>query len=561
MQTFKIRYLFSGVSIVTITTIFNGCGQWAFKEELPVKLKIINEIIQEEPSVLDSTLIYNPDIITQLYEKSEKHLSAIWKSRENIYQILFVLRNVSREGLHPEDYHLSVIEKLADKIILSEEVEVGDIARLELLLTDAFLQLSMHLAGGKTDAESIDPLWKASRRAVTMDWRNFRDSTLQNNCIIENLQKLTPGHREYNNLKKALAEYRQIEEKGGWSRFNTILPKLEIGMCDPDVALLRNRLSIAQGYIEGDNNDKYLFDQSLHEQVMLFQLRNGLTADGVIGKATIEAMNIPVEERIALIEANLGRWRWLSDDLGARYIKVNIANFDLQIIEKDDMVFRTEAIVGIADRKTPVFSSIMTYMVLNPDWTIPPTILNIDIIPSVINNPDYLAKKDLKILRVDGTEVNPSTIDWSNMAITGFPHSIHQESGPGNALGRVKFMFPNQYSVYIHDTPDHNLFGRTDRSFSSGCIRVNNSLDLAAWLMKDNPTWSAAQIKNVVDQGKERTINLANPIQVHILYLTAWAGDDGLVYFRKDIYNRDQPLLAALKQTSHSGNVSIIPGY
>ena len=548
MQTGRIRYLFSGALIAAITILFNGCGQWAYKEELPEKPTIINEIIHEEPPVVDGTIICNPDIITQLYEKSEKLLSVIWKSRENLDQMLFVLHNVYREGLNPEDYHLSAIEKLANKIILSDKAEFVDIGKLELLLTDAFFLLSAHLAVGKTDAERIDPQWKASRRALTIDWGKFIDSTLQNNHIIENFQKLTPGHREYSNLKKALAEYHQIQEKGGWGRFSTILPKLEKGMYTQDIALLRNRLAITQWYIEDTIDDKFLFDQSLHEQVMLFQLRNGIAADGVVGKATIEAMNIPVEDRIATIEANLERWRWLSDDLGESYIKVNIANFELQVIEKDDMVFKTEAIVGLNSRETPVFSSIMTYLVLNPDWTVPPTILNTDIIPSVINNPGYLAEKNLKILRIDGTEVDPSTIDWINIVTAGFPYRIHQEPGPGNALGRVKFMFPNKFSVYIHDTPNHNLFGRTDRSLSSGCIRVNNPLALAAWLMKDSPAWTPAQIKNVIDEGKERTVNLAKPIQVHIVYLTAWASDEGLAYFRKDIYNRDQPLMAALKQ-------------
>src|SRR4030043_1720368 len=541
MLTGRIRYLFSGMLIATIATIFNECGQLTYLKELPEKLTIINEIIQEEPPLVDGTIICNPDIITQLYEKSEKHLSVIWKSRENLDQMLFVLHNINQEGLHPEDYHLTAIEKLADKIILSDEVEVEDIARLELLLTDAFLLMSAHLAVGKTDAETIDPQWKASRRALNIDWGKFIDSTLQNNCIIENLQKLTPRHREYFNLKKALAEYRQIEEKGGWGKFSTTLPKLEKGMWGPDIALLRNRLAITQGNISDTIDDEYLFDQTLHEQVMLFQLRNGLTADGVVGKATIEAMNIPVEERIATIEANLERWRWLSDDLGERYIEVNIANFDLQVIEKDDMVFSTEVIVGRTLRETPVFSSIMTYLVLNPDWTVPPTILNTDIIPSVINNPAYLAEKNLKILRIDGTEVDPSSIDWINMVQAGFPYRIHQEPGPKNALGRVKFMFPNQYSVYIHDTPDQNLFGRTDRSFSSGCIRVNNPLDLAACIMKDSPAWTPEHIKNVIDQGEERTVNLAKSIPVLLVYLTAWASDDGLVYFRKDIYDRDQP--------------------
>ncbi len=544
----KFRYLFSMVLITAIIIVFDGCSHRTYKVELSEKLPTNDEIPEEELHVDDKVIIGATDIITQLYEKSDTLLSASWNSRENLYQILFVLHNVHREGLNPEDYHLSAIEKLIDKIILSKNAEVGDVARLELLLTDAFLLLSTHLALGKTDALTIDPQWKASRRALTIDLGEFADSTLLNNSIIANLQKLTPSHREYSNLKKALAEYRRIEEKGGWERFSTLLPKLEKGMWDPDIALLRSRLAITQVFFENDTINKNLFDHSLHNQVMLFQLRNGLTADGVVGKATIEAMNISVEERIATIEANLERWRWLSNDLGERYIKVNIANFDLQVIEKDDMVFSTEAIVGLTTRKTPVFSSIMKYLVLNPDWTVPQTILNDDVIPSVIDNPEYLAEKDLKILRIDGTEVDPLSIDWINILATGFPYRVHQEPGPRNALGRVKFIFPNQYSVYIHDTPNRNLFGRTDRSFSSGCIRVNNPMDLAAWLMKDNPDWTPAQIKNVIDQGKEQIVNLASPIQVHIVYLTAWAGDDGLVYFRKDIYDRDQTLLVALRQ-------------
>jgi murein L,D-transpeptidase YcbB/YkuD len=188
-------------------------------------------------------------------------------------------------------------------------------------------------------------------------------------------------------------------------------------------------------------------------------------------------------------------------------------------------------------------------MVLNPDWTVPPTILKEDIIPSVIKNQDYLTEKNLKILRTDGTEVDPSTIDWNTMVASGFPYRIYQEPGPGNALGKVKFMFTNQYSVYIHDTPGRNLFKRTDRSLSSGCVRINNPLSLAEWLMKDNPSWTPAEIKNVIDKGKARSVYLANPVPVYILYHTAWAGDDGVPYFRKDIYDFDQPLLTALKQS------------
>jgi L,D-transpeptidase YcbB len=281
---------------------------------------------------------------------------------------------------------------------------------------------------------------------------------------------------------------------------------------------------------------------------VLFQRRNGLTADGIVGRGTIEALNISVDDRIASIEANLERWRWLSDDLGERYIKVNIANFELQAIEEDRIVFQSEAIVGRPFRKTPVFSSLITFLVFNPDWTVPNTILINDIVPAVIRNPDYLASRGMKVLRSDGAEVNPASIDWQSVTLGNFRYRIRQEPGPDNALGRVKFMFPNQYSVYIHDTPVRNLFSQTDRSFSSGCIRIYKPLEFAEYLLRDNPAWTPTQIKSQLDLERMRTVNLNKPVPVHMLYLTAWADDDGVVFFRRDIYDRDQRLLTALSQ-------------
>jgi murein L,D-transpeptidase YcbB/YkuD len=542
------------VLMAAIATLLAGCGRWAHNPKHPEKLVVIKEIVEEDMPVLEGETLYNPDIIAQLYSKSENLLSVIWERRENIDQMLYAIRNVKVDGLNPEDYHLSSIEELAQKIIASDTANIKDIAYLELLLTDSFLLLSTHLAGGKTDSETIDPQWRASKRIVRLDLLGFIDTTLHNNRILKGLQELTPKHREYLNLKNALTEYRQFKQNGGWETFSTQLPKLELGMRHLDVILLRNRLAITQSCIEHDIEDEDLFDSLLYAHVILFQTRNGLTADGVVGKGTIEAMNIPVESRIAAIEANLERWRWLSDDLGERYIKVNIANFELQVIENDNTVFITDAIVGKAFRETPVFSSVMTYMVLNPDWTVPPTILNEDIVPAVISNPNYLSKKKLKIFNTDGVEIDPITLDWSSFTAGGFPYKIQQNPGPDNALGSVKFIFPNKYSVYIHDTPNRSLFKRTDRSFSSGCIRVDNPLRLAAWLLKDNLKWTPTQLNEAIAKGKTQTVRFKNPIPVHIVYLTAWASNDGVVYFRKDVYNRDKVLLAALKQSPPKTN-------
>lgn len=543
------RKIFSAFLIIAAIAVFNGCGSHLSKMALSKELSIHVETLQDDKPVIEGDQIFNADVIIQLYEKDEKLLSARWESWENVDQLIFAIRNSCKEGLQPQDYHLTAIESLVEKINGNEFPFQEDIAKLEMLLTDAFLMLSAHMAGGKTNAETIDPEWRAAGKQVKFNWDDFIDIALQNKQIFENLQMLAPQHREYINLKNALSKYQQIKNNGGWGNFTTMLSKLEKGMQHPDVVKLRDRLAITQGNIDFAIEDQDLFDQKLHDNVVLFQKRNGLTADGVVGKATVEALNIPLDKRIASIEVNLERWRWLSDDLGNQYIKVNIADYQLQAIENDKIVFQSEAIVGRPFRETPVFSSHITYLVLNPSWTVPPTIFINDVVPAVRNNPGYLAEKRMKVLRADGSEVNPASVDWDKVTARNFPYRIRQDPGPDNALGRVKFMFPNQYMVYIHDTPSRNLFSQTDRSFSSGCIRINKPLEFAEYLLKDNPVWTPEQIKNIVDQGRERTVNLPNPVPVHLLYLTSWADNDGIVYFRKDIYNRDQPLKAALAQS------------
>jgi L,D-transpeptidase YcbB len=534
--------------LLTLACFLAGCKDRAFRKQLSQRVKEKIEVLNPDSAVIEGSHLYNPDLVARLYEKNWMLMSARWSSNENITQLIDFIRNVNKEGLNPEDYHLSVIDALTEKIVASDVSSIDDLAHLELLLTDAFLTLSSHLAGGKLHSETIDPQWQAAGRNFNIDWQSFVDSILKTNRIGESLHRLTPNHHEYNNLKSALEKYLEIEQNGGWNSFSTTHRKLELGVSHPDVVNLRHRISITQGEIKIDTEDSLLFDQSLHDQLVVFQVRNGLKGDGAVGKQTIEALNVPVADRIASIEANLERWRWLSEDLGQRYIMVNIANFNMQLIENGETVFVSDAIVGRPYRKTPVFSSVMTYLVLNPDWTVPPTILRNDVIPAVIKSPSYLTEKRMKVLTLDGNEVNPSSIDWKRAAQGSFPYIIRQDPGAENALGKVKFMFPNLHNVYIHDTPTRNLFSQTDRAFSSGCIRINKPVELAEILLKDNPRWTPEQIKEVLNQGKPRTVHLQRPLPVHLLYMTAWADSNGIVYFRKDVYDRDQPLLMALKE-------------
>ncbi len=540
----------SSILVLVLALLSAGCSPGPSRKEVSDNLQANISLLQNEPPVIEGSLVYNPTLVTMLYQKGERYLSPRWDSRENIEQMIAAIRNSGSEGLNPEDYHLSAIEELAGNIGYSDAVSAPDIARLEILLTDALLLLSAHLSRGKINSESIDPQWKAARRTLRVNLEEFVDSILSNGRIAESLTYLTPRHNEYHNLRKALEKYRVIEDNGGWELFLTTMAKIEEGMADPDIARLRKRLSVTQGPIEPDTPERNLFDRTLRDHVVLFQRRNGLTPDGIVGRATVEALNITVQERIAAIEANLERWRWLSEDLGRRYIRVNIANYDLHVIEEGEVVFSSEAIVGRPYRRTPVFSSLMTFLVFNPDWIVPPGILHNDVIPAVIRNPGYLADNNMSVLRGDGTEVDPASIDWRSFSASGFPYRIRQAPGRTNALGRVKFMFPNQYNVYIHDTPARNLFVHTDRSFSSGCIRIDRPLELAEYLLKDNPAWNSSRIREVTGKGAELRVNIPDPIRVHILYMTAWATDDGTVYFRRDVYDRDRLLISALREPS-----------
>lgn len=544
-RSFYILVVFSAM-VAGFSTL--NCEQHSSRKQ-PVEK---TETDDNKSRIFEANTTSQADKIAAIFEKSRKLRSSKWNSSANIYQLLASIKNAYYEGLNPEDYHLSTIENLSQKIIASAHPSADDVTKLELLLTDAFYLLATHMADGITNKETIDPNWYAAQPKQSPDWTKYIDSSIQAGKITETLNRLTPSHREYANLKKALDIYRQIKRQGGWLPFNTNLKKLEEGMVHPDVALLRRRLSITQGTIDPDTKNKNLFDKTLHNQMAIFQLRHGLTNDGVLGIKSIEALNIPVEMRIASIKANMERWRWLSEDLGQRYILVNIANFDLQLIENGKPIFTTEVIVGRPYRKTPVFSSIMTYLVFNPDWTVPPTILSDDVIPEIVNNNNYLSEKRMKIINLEGIEVNPATIDWDKAIQSDFPYMIRQQPGTQNALGQIKFVFPNQYNIFIHDTPSRYLFTKTDRIFSSGCIRINKPLDLAQILLDGNPGWTREQINKVIKEGKQRSLHLAIPVPVHILYMTVRADDNGIAYFRKDIYNRDQSLLTALKQKQTS---------
>jgi murein L,D-transpeptidase YcbB/YkuD len=361
--------------------------------------------------------------------------------------------------------------------------------------------------------------------------------------VAEAVAGLAPRHPAYARFRAALLRYREIAARGG---FETVPegPKLALGAEGPRVLALRRRL-VAEGDLTGEQAEGSVFDAALEEGVKRAQARFGLEPDGVAGRATLAALGVPAAARVDQIRVNLERARWVLYALQGRLVLVDVAGFELRYFDPDGE-WRTRVIVGRPYRRTPIFRSTIRYLVLNPTWTVPPTILAQDVLPAMRRDRSYLARKALRVLDSRGREVDPRNIDWARTSAKGFPYQLRQDPGPENALGRIKFMFPNPYAVYLHDTPSQALFGKSERAGSSGCIRVEHPIHLAELLLADPGKWSREAIERAIATGKTQTVNLREPVPVILMYWTIDVDPDGTVYFKRDLYQRDPPVLRAL---------------
>jgi L,D-transpeptidase YcbB len=476
------------------------------------------------------------------------------------------LRAAEREGLAPEQYHLQAIVSR----LVAGSLDARAAVELELLTTDALLLYAAHLRSGRVDPTTLRTEPAALRREA--DLVGWLEGVVGGRDLAGAMGALLPSHPGYWGLRWALARYRALEEEGGWPE----IPAGEVldpGGDDPRVPDLRRRLTATGDLQESgvavheeapvhpgapgrgggsdalDEDDRSaLYDDSLVAAVRRFQKRHGLDADGRVGERTIAALNVPAAQRVRQIELNLERWRWLPRDLGERYLLVNIPSFELALVERERVLERMKVIVGRFYRRTPVFSDQVRYIVLNPRWDVPQSIALHDKLPAIRRDPTYLARMGMRVLSGWGdseVEVDPATVDWEALGPGNIPYHLRQDPGPLNALGRVKFMFPNEFNVYLHDTPERELFARTDRDFSSGCIRAERALDLAVALLEPDGV-TREQIEALLATGRETTRVLGTPVPVHVLYWTAFVEADGTVSFRRDLYQRDVALEAAL---------------
>jgi murein L,D-transpeptidase YcbB/YkuD len=481
--------------------------------------------------------------LPDLYERNDFHL--LWQNPQNVKDLLDDIGSIADDGLNPEDYHLSQLLVLKLRLDGAESPDPSLMADYDILLTDSLVRLCYHLQFGKVDPESLDPAWNMSRRVRNANPVGAIEKRLRTATLARGLNNIRPEIDYYQLLKALLKKYRAIQATGGWQPVPGGLT-LKPGVTDGRIALLRKRLAVT-GDFEGADSDSETFDEDLEAAVMRFQTRHRLEPDGVVGKNTYAALNVPVKQKIDQIRVNLERARWVFHELPEDYVVVDIAGFKAYHIEGITPTWTSRVQVGKPFRKTPVFKSKIKYIVFNPTWTVPPTILQKDILPKIKKDPGYLSQMKISVIDRKGITVDPGSVDWSQYT-KSVPYTLRQEPGPHNALGRIKFIFPNEHFIYLHDTPSRSLFGRQDRAFSSGCIRVEKNIELTELLLNDSVKWNRERIQEMIDTNQTLRVNLPKPKPVMLLYVTIWFDEHDNYIFIKDVYDRDQQVLDGLNE-------------
>jgi murein L,D-transpeptidase YcbB/YkuD len=452
------------------------------------------------------------------------------------------IERVDAEGLDPVRYPLPLREPGPDA---SADPQAGLVQ--EYRLTALYLRLARDLRSGEFSPRRIDPNWYLPVEPFDPD---AALRLLQRQAdASELLQALSPQADAYRRLREALHAYREMASLGGWPELPDF-PTLRPGEQRPEVALVRTRLQLEGDHPAWEPMQADVFEETLEAAVRRFQARNGLVEDGVVGPKTLAALNVPVEERIDQIRANMERWRWLPRELGSQYLLVNTAGYELTLFSENRPVLRHRTINGTRKRQTPSFASRITHLVVNPSWTVPRIIAVKDLLPKQQRDVEYLSEMDIQVLRFEAGEwiqLDPLNIDWHRYHKNNFPFTLRQEPGEKNSLGRIKFLMHNPYAIYLHDTPAKGLFEKPIRAFSSGCIRVQGVDRLARQLLL-NGGQSPAEALDEPLQGLETRIQkLSRPMPVYLVYLTSWVDDEGLVHFRPDVYRRNSDLLMALR--------------
>jgi murein L,D-transpeptidase YcbB/YkuD len=509
----------------------------------------IDHLRYEKQQDVRGARIIGNELVAKYYESQQ--FQPAWQDSAKLDELVTSIEDLRNDGLDPRDYHLEALQSYRLDVRMKTPLTLQDRANLELLATDAFMLGLYHVYVGKVDPVKLSSQWNFSQRPTPSFEEGLQrfSARLAAGQIREAFDSARPSHVWYQRGRERLKEYGAIAAAGGWPAIPDG-PTMKPGMSDARVPVLRRRLEITKDLVpvpaNGTIADPNLYDATLEQAVKAFQERHGLTQDAAIGPGTRNAMNVPVEQRIDQIRVNLERGRWTLHEMKGEFVLVDVAGFYVSYFRNDEPVWTSKVVVGRDERETPIFRSKITYVVFNPTWTIPPGILVKDKLPDLKRNPGALKKMNIRVLDSSGREVNPYSVNWKQYGPSRLPpYQFVQDPGPNNALGLVKIMFPNPYLVYLHDSPAKSLYEQDQRTFSSGCIRVQKAFELAELVLND-PQWNRQSMDAVIATKETRTVNLRQPVPVLILYWTAQPRSDGQVVFRNDIYGRDPVTLASL---------------
>lgn len=534
----------------------------------------------------------------------QRQFRPAWTRRAQLEELIFELEGLRDDGLDPSDYQ---VEQLRNALPIIEDQSPETLKMRvdeELRATTAYLRAMYHLFNGKVDPTGLDPQWNFDLEDLSLTSIGVELVDIMDRGSIGDLfDKTRPQHPIYRSLVAGLKRYRQLDEAGGWPSLPAG-PTLKPCMVDPQVAILRQRLRVTGEYVdlpadvaqgsalvskclatssssqaseassassalllaedasaagipvgiaapssassssEPAVNPEEVFDEHLVEAVKQFQRDQYLEPDGAIGPATRAALNISARARVDQIRVNLDRARWLLHNIPSEMVLVDVAGFKVTYFKANQPIWRSRVQVGMAYRTSPIFKSEVNYITLNPTWTIPPTILRKDVLPKVRKDLNYLRENKIRVLDSNGKELDPATVDWNRPGNV----TLRQDAGPHAALGKAVIRFPNSHAVYLHDTPHQKLFNKSQRAFSSGCIRVERALELVELLLAETPGWDRSGITQALDAGKTKNVTLAKRVPILLAYWTVDAVSEEKIAFKPDIYARDAEVLAALNE-------------
>ncbi len=482
------------------------------------------------------------------FAKSDKAISAFYaqngyelvfmdkssKARKRRAELLKALKNAGDHGLAPYDYE---VLKIKPRSVKSDQ----ELAQLEVAIAKLYLEYARDIQTGQLIPSRIDR--EIVRKVPYRDGTSLIANFVQSNAKAY-LKKLAPQTPEYERLLEEKQALEKVLGKGGWGQ---VVPsaRYEMGAAGAGVEILRQRLK-AMGYLERASGNA--FDDKLFNAVRLFQQAHGLSTDGVVGPGTLNEINKSPEERLGSIYVAMERERWTNMDRGDRHIWVNLTDYSAQIVDGDKVSFQTRSVIGAndRDRRSPEFSDVMEHMVINPTWNVPRSIATKEYLPLMQKDPN--AASHLRVVDTRGNSVDRSSVDFAQYTESTFPFLLKQPPSRRNALGLVKFMFPNKYNIYLHDTPAKSLFGREARAFSHGCIRLQQPFEFAYELLSKQTSNPQGVFHAHLDTGREKVVPLKKRVPVHIVYRTAFTSPEGGMQYRRDVYRRDAKIWSALQK-------------